>query len=228
MMGRSHMATGWIGGAGVATVINHGDYPQRIWVGVMAMVLVLWPDNDHPNSKWTKALPPLTTTMCRLIRGMSRIAYRATATAKDKKSTGTHRYLTHTNAWAMVTGATTGLLSARYGGLPLGSAAALAGVAWLACVIHCMGDDMTEHGCPFWWPIKINGQRWYMTHLLPAKMRLTTGTTEETDLFTWWLMPISVLLIPGVEPRLAEVAAAGWLWISPALPQVWTAITARV
>jgi len=66
MMFRSHMATGWIGGAGVMTAVDYHNYHLRFVVGGVCAVLVLWPDNDHLNSKWTKSLPPITTGMSHL------------------------------------------------------------------------------------------------------------------------------------------------------------------
>lgn len=83
----------------------------------------------------------------------------------------------------------------------LGSLDAVAG--WIGyavaagCFVHCLGDALTESGCPFLWPIPIAGETWYELRP-PAWIRFRTDCTFERC----WLFPAflagSVLLLPGV------------------------------
>jgi hypothetical protein len=46
--------------------------------------------------------------------------------------------------------------------------------AGLGILAHITGDELTEHGCPFFWPFTDR-----MFHLLPKCLRFTTGTWQE-------------------------------------------------
>lgn len=221
------MLTGWITGAGLTAAVDSGNPVLRIGVGVMTGAVVLLPDADAPGSLFSKALPPLTTVFSWLVRHLSRIAYLTTKTPKDRKAEGTHRYLTHTMAWALACGSLIGTLLAL-AGVSLKITLLLAGTMFLGNLTHCLGDDMTESGVPLWWPIKIKGQRWYRCHLLPEKLRLTTGTADEAEIVKWIFVPASVLLIPGVWSRAAEVAAYGWVALLPLWSQVGQLISRAV
>jgi hypothetical protein len=227
MMWRSHATTGWIGGAGLAWVYT--PVPSvRIVLGAVTAAWALWPDADHPNSKITKMLPPLTTGLSKLIRTVSKLTYLATRTEADRKVEGTHRMLTHTCGWACLTGGLT-YWFCDWRGLPilLGVLAAL--TAWLGCVMHDMGDDATESGVPFWAPFfKIKGQRWYRVHLLPKRWRITTGTKTELHLLHWIFLPAGVLLFPGIYPIVADVTTACWTVAWPLLQQGFDALWTQV
>lgn len=43
---------------------------------------------------------------------------------------------------------------------------------------HCLGDAITKQGCPFGWPFRIRGKRWYDI-CLPAALRFRTGSAVE-------------------------------------------------
>lgn len=45
----------------------------------------------------------------------------------------------------------------------------------LGCWVHCLGDSLTLYGCPWLWPIKIRGKRWFLIGT-PQAMRFRTGT----------------------------------------------------
>jgi hypothetical protein len=209
MMAPSHMATGFIGGVGAARLYGATPHAQLIWGGVCA-VFAIWPDGDHPNSTFSKALPPITTFLCICIRALSRAVYLATRTKKDRRSKGTHRMLTHTITWAVLSGAAVEtVVACLHGNLTLGGWVALA--AFWGSVIHCLGDDVTESGVPFWAPlIKIKGQRWHTVHLLPKWMRIKTGKGPERFIFRALLIPGCALIIPGVLPVVIEVISATW------------------
>ena len=72
------------------------------------------------------------------------------------------------------------------------------GVAVAAgCFVHCLGDSLTESGCPFLFPLPIAGETWY--ELRPPKpLRLHTGKKVETRLVFPVFVLVGVLLVPGV------------------------------
>jgi membrane-bound metal-dependent hydrolase YbcI (DUF457 family) len=217
MMWKSHASTGWLGGAGAAWLYTPSP-AIRITLGLVTAGWAIWPDADHPNSKFTRSLPPVTTLLSRLIRGFSRIVYLLTRTEKDRKVAGRHRMITHTFWWAIFTGGIT-FWFCDWRSLPTTVGVLAAVTSWLGCCIHCAGDDLTESGVPFWAPlIKINGQRWYRVHLLPEKLRFTTNTGVETFLYRAVFLPGSVLLFPGVSPVVGRVLAGAWHLASPHLP----------
>lgn len=66
----------------------------------------------------------------------------------------------------------------------------------VGCITHCLGDAITESGCPFLFPIPIAGETWY--ELRPPKaLRLRTGKRVERLLVFPLFAILSVLLIPG-------------------------------
>jgi membrane-bound metal-dependent hydrolase YbcI (DUF457 family) len=54
-----------------------------------------------------------------------------------------------------------------------------AGALAFGCAVHCFGDSCTQHGTPYWWPLQQNGKRWGTHHVLPANMRIRTGSLQE-------------------------------------------------
>ncbi|TKG61554.1 metal-dependent hydrolase [Prauserella endophytica] len=66
----------------------------------------------------------------------------------------------------------------------------VAGLSWrtgiavaLGCIVHCLGDAITESGCPFLFPVPIAGETWY--EIRPPKwLRIRTGKTAENVLVT--------------------------------------------
>jgi membrane-bound metal-dependent hydrolase YbcI (DUF457 family) len=73
------------------------------------------------------------------------------------------------------------------------------GVAVAAgCLTHCLGDALTESGCPFLFPLPIAGETWYEIRL-PRPMRLRTGKKVETRLVFPVFVLLGVLLVPGVR-----------------------------
>jgi membrane-bound metal-dependent hydrolase YbcI (DUF457 family) len=87
-----------------------------------------------------------------------------------------------------------------------GAAAALEQCAgWLGIAVaagafvHCLGDALTESGCPFLFPIPIAGETWYELRP-PAMLRFQTGKRFER----WVMFPV---LVAGC------VAAAPGAWL---------------
>lgn len=70
--------------------------------------------------------------------------------------------------------------------------------------MHCWGDSLTLAGCPWLWPIKIRGKRWYDIHT--GFLRFRAGGKIEnvlvTPLLTLGTVALSVNAIPG-----------GWEWL---------------
>ncbi len=64
------------------------------------------------------------------------------------------------------------------------------------CFTHCLGDAITESGCPFLFPIPIAGETWY--ELRPPKvLRIRTGKKVERLLIFPVFTVVGVLLVPG-------------------------------
>lgn len=88
--------------------------------------------------------------------------------------------------------------------LGVGELAPLAGwlgiAVALGCVVHCLGDALTESGCPFLWPLPIAGETWYEIRP-PRLLRFRTGTAAEAWIFAaftvaaLWLTPGAADLI---------------------------------
>lgn len=98
-------------------------------------------------------------------------------------------------------GAAAGLWAATHQFNPDAMAAALQGLGWqmglavaVGCIVHDLGDALTLSGCPFLFPLRFHGERWY--ELGPPRwMRFRTGTWPEVVVCT------------------ASVAATAWaLW----------------
>lgn len=89
-------------------------------------------------------------------------------------------------------------------------AALTASAGWLGiavaagCVVHCLGDALTESGCPFLFPLSIRGETWYEIRP-PAWLRLHTGRRGEK----WVVFPLvlagCIAAIPGLLPHLLDL-----------------------
>ncbi|MEC3978852.1 metal-dependent hydrolase [Amycolatopsis sp. H20-H5] len=65
------------------------------------------------------------------------------------------------------------------------------------CFAHCLGDALTESGCPFLFPIPIAGETWYEIRP-PRPLRFRTGKKVENRLIFPVFVVLAVLLVPGV------------------------------
>jgi len=77
----------------------------------------------------------------------------------------------------------------------------------VGCITHCVGDALTEAGCPFLWPLRIRGETWYELRP-PAFLRIRTGRFAEQFLVVPALTLLGVILVPGVWPALTVIAGA--------------------
>jgi membrane-bound metal-dependent hydrolase YbcI (DUF457 family) len=90
--------------------------------------------------------------------------------------------------------------------LPQGTASWwVGGAVAVGCWAHCLGDSMTRSGCPWLWPVKIRGRRWYGIGT-PRALRFHTGKRGEAFV-TWGLLTPAVAVlavgaIPGAWPGL--------------------------
>jgi membrane-bound metal-dependent hydrolase YbcI (DUF457 family) len=78
---------------------------------------------------------------------------------------------------------------------------------WIAviigCLVHDVGDAITEAGCPILWPVPIAGETWYEIRP-PSCLRFRTGKTVER----WVMFPAfaagCVLALPGMWSFLVD------------------------
>lgn len=77
----------------------------------------------------------------------------------------------------------------------------------LGCFVHCLGDAMTESGCPFlWliWPWPIAGETWY--EIRPPKfLRFRTGKRVENLLVLPAVAVGCLAAIPGLLPHVIDL-----------------------
>ncbi|PRX50359.1 LexA-binding, inner membrane-associated putative hydrolase [Prauserella shujinwangii] len=88
----------------------------------------------------------------------------------------------------------------------LDAVSGLLGIAVAAgCVTHCLGDALTESGCPFLFPLPIAGETWYELRP-PSWLRFRTGKGVENGLVFPVFTVLGVVLVPGVWPALVALA----------------------
>lgn len=75
----------------------------------------------------------------------------------------------------------------------------------LGCLVHCWGDSLTLQGCPWMWPIRIRGKRWYDI-ATPGFLRFRAGGKIENVLVTPALILATVWLSVDTVP-------GGWEWV---------------
>lgn len=169
-----------------------------------SMIGAYVPDIDHRKSTVTRSVPVLGHVASFVARAASRRVYAVTKGPADEPWSGEHRHLTHTVLFAVVFGALIGFgaagVAARFGHPDAGYLGFLVGLAVaVGCVTHCLGDALTEMGCPFLFPLPIAGETWY--ELGPPKiLRFKTGGTVENMIVFPALCVAVVVLTPDVWP----------------------------
>jgi membrane-bound metal-dependent hydrolase YbcI (DUF457 family) len=113
------------------------------------------------------------------------------------------------NGWLITTLAAGAATVIAYQGLPADGYPLLGVAVGLGCAVHLAGDMITHHGCPLLWPLRIQGQRWYMVTTPPALSVRAGGGFERA------------VLLPGLTAAVLVAAA----WQVPALHEVIAAIT---
>jgi membrane-bound metal-dependent hydrolase YbcI (DUF457 family) len=245
MLGRTHALTGWCAGLLLAPHLGAHTLPQAVVVATVTAGSALIPDLDHPASRASRFVAPVTQVLSAVLQAASAVTYRLTKGRRDEYRTGPygggeHRHLTHTLVFAAAVGFAVHLACAAWGRwavlaallvalmlavdamgdwlLPVAVAALVLGLAkggdlegiagWLGlavgagCLVHDVGDALTESGCPILWPIPIAGETW--AELRPPRLlRFRTGGGVELGL-VWPVCAVAaVLLLPGVWPLLA-------------------------
>jgi membrane-bound metal-dependent hydrolase YbcI (DUF457 family) len=263
-MGRDHALSGALVGSAVTTVAMAFDSITPLDTVILIAVtagFALWPDIDHPSATAARAFGPISAALAHGMNLLGEVIFEATASSHDKSRKDGHRTITHTLAFALLSGVGAALTAAtwpRWGtfsvlfvglsfalrGLagdwarrngwltlsataavlsftvmaiePAGVAPALLGVAVaLGSFTHCLGDSCTLAGCPWLWPIPINGQVWYPIGT-PEFLRFRTGTEEvDGEEILRAMMWVGLILlvpanIPGAYPWLGERISAIW------------------
>jgi len=75
----------------------------------------------------------------------------------------------------------------------------------LGCVVHDLGDAVTESGCPFLFPLLIAGETWYEIRP-PRWLRFRTGKTFESRIVFPVFVVLAVVLVPGVMEAMRHLA----------------------
>jgi membrane-bound metal-dependent hydrolase YbcI (DUF457 family) len=95
--------------------------------------------------------------------------------------------------------------------------AAWFGVAVMAgCLAHCIGDAITEDGCPILWPVPIGRHLWYPIGP-PKPMRYRTGGKVEMFLIGPLCTVLSIWLAVIILQRLHVIH---WLYNVPLVPHI--------
>lgn len=102
-MGRTHAATGLLGGLLVGPLVGLHEIPEAAPFAAVTAGYALFPDLDHPTSTATRKLGPITRVLSGVLRASSAWLYQRTKGPRDEPS-GTHRHLTHTFVFAVVLG----------------------------------------------------------------------------------------------------------------------------
>jgi membrane-bound metal-dependent hydrolase YbcI (DUF457 family) len=74
----------------------------------------------------------------------------------------------------------------------------------LGCLIHTLGDAITESGVPLLWPLRIHGRRWYRCRI-PAPLRLRVGGPGERWVAWPLLTAACVLALPDAPTALLHL-----------------------
>jgi hypothetical protein len=173
---------------------------------LLVAVFALWPDIDHRPSTISRCLGPVTWLLCRFYMFLSRVAYQATRTEKDRPE-GCHRTLTHTTLFALVHGAGVGGVIAL---TPASAWAAFVGSGiTVGCLAHVwfIGDACTLSGVPHpLWPfVLVKGKRWGSVGY-PQWMRFRAGGKVGEPVATF------VLALAFAAMTAATVSATGRPW----------------
>lgn len=108
MMGRDHALSGALVGATVATFASVAGYDVSVPIAAMLIAMTagyaLWPDIDHPSATAARAFGPLSMGLAHLLDALGEAVFTATASRYDKRRKDGHRTITHTVAFALLSG----------------------------------------------------------------------------------------------------------------------------
>jgi membrane-bound metal-dependent hydrolase YbcI (DUF457 family) len=191
-MAPSHAATGAAAGvAGTLATAPLSGMEAGPWVLATGALIgagaALLPDIDHPGSTATRSQGPVTGLLSAGAQTLSAAVYVRTRTPTDVESTGTHRYLIHTPAFAIATGVVVGVVAMW--------TPAMALIVWftLSLALRGLGRAMPKgtavRACLVSWvTMSRRGRR--LMRLVPQEMR--RGLTE------WLSVSLTALLITAL------------------------------
>lgn len=108
MMGRDHALSGALVGSAVATVVTATSYPVTLPMALMVIAVTagyaLWPDIDHPSATAARAFGPVSMVLAAGLNLLGEALFSLTASRYDKPRSDGHRTITHTLAFAVVSG----------------------------------------------------------------------------------------------------------------------------
>ena len=109
--------------------------------------------------------------------------------------------------WVIVTAASAAATLAAYGALPAGRGYPVLGVAiGVGGLVHVLGDMLTSHGCPIFWPLPI-GRRMWLCVGLPDSFSVKVGGKVEVYVLrtTFWLVSIAAAVALVYQPVLQRL-----------------------
>lgn len=115
MMGRSHAASGWVAGLALAGIVGLTGVAEVAPFAATVAGFALLPDLDHPGSRASRLLGPVTGALSRFLRWCSARLYAVTKGPKDERCEGKHRHMTHTLVFAVLLGGLTAWVTAAWG-----------------------------------------------------------------------------------------------------------------
>ncbi|MFC3994420.1 metal-dependent hydrolase [Nocardiopsis sediminis] len=190
-MAPSHAATG--AAAGVAATLATAPLTGMradAWVLATGALIgagaALLPDIDQPGSTAARSQGPVTGLAAAGAQALSAWAYRRTRTPNDARSTGTHRYLFHTPAFAVALGTVVGAAAMWR--------PAMAVIVWftLSLALRGLGQALPKgrvrRGMTSWVAMTTTGRRL----LRPLPRPLRRGLAE------WLSVSLSAALITAV------------------------------
>lgn len=112
MMGRTHVESAFAASLATAVLAGTGTLAPALASAQISAGAALLPDLDHGSSSATRIAGPASRWLSNRLQTLSQWAYDRTANRADERQggDGTHRHLTHTIPFALVTGLTVGLV----------------------------------------------------------------------------------------------------------------------
>lgn len=145
-MGVSHATSGAAAGLLAAQLapaaLGVADTKQVFAFAVMGAGYALLPDLDHPDSLATRRFSAISGLACGVVRPLSRVAFRLTATCRDDPGRHEHRGLTHTGLAAVGLGVGANLAVVHWG------AAAVWAIVFVGMALAVKGIDRLIPGPP--------------------------------------------------------------------------------
>jgi inner membrane protein len=212
MMAPGHATHGAIAGLVLVPLAPQplGPIPSAALFVGLAVVGALVPDLDHPKSRLTHALPPVTWLLNKVLVRLSKAIFYATRTDRDYKDTNGHRGFTHTPVFAAVVavGVTTGMEATSAHRFAVLVGAALGA----GCLAHICGDSLTNSGVPWLWPLvdRRTGRRW-QHYGIPKRLRFETGGGTHPRALTWAAKGEHITTV--VSGAVAVLVPVTYLWL---------------